>query len=203
MSSRFVKRSVEAILPVLIVLLSAPGLATRAIAAAAPPTAPADTDWEAIAACESSGRWHINTGNGYHGGLQIAPTTWRAYGGERYAPRADLASRWQQIAVGERIVEDRGLAPWPNCGHYGLSGSDESDNGATVTHRHPSAPHHSRPSHRRSGRHYVVQEGDCLSSIAHHRRIPGGARALYEMNRRTLGTGPDHIYPGQRLHLHR
>src|SRR4051812_38715295 len=28
------------------------------------------TTWDRIAACESGGNWHINTGNGYYGGLQ-------------------------------------------------------------------------------------------------------------------------------------
>ena len=37
--------------------------------------------WNRLAECESGGNWHINTGNGYYGGLQFAPGTWRA--GER------------------------------------------------------------------------------------------------------------------------
>ena len=50
-------------------------------------------------ACESGGNWAINTGNGYYGGLQFSADTWEAAGGLAYAPRADLASREQQIAV--------------------------------------------------------------------------------------------------------
>ncbi|MFJ9416812.1 transglycosylase family protein [Streptomyces sp. NPDC101227] len=230
MSSHVAKRSVEAILSVLIVLLSTPGLAGQA-AAAAPPTAPEDTNWERIAHCESSGRWHINTGNGYHGGLQIDLTTWQEYGGRRYAPRADLASRSQQIAVGERIAEDRGLAPWPNCGHFGLFDSDgpvDGYEGAVTHHRHASANHHSRKTHQahrthrspsagqaprhqrthkasrtQAGSAYVVQRGDCLSVIADNQHIRGGTQALYDMNEHRLDEGPDHIYPGQQLRLHR
>src|SRR3712207_3343142 len=41
--------------------------------------------WKRIAACESGSRWHINTGNGYYGGLQISAGTWRAFGGTRIA----------------------------------------------------------------------------------------------------------------------
>ena len=52
-----------------------------------------DSTWDAVAGCESSGNWAINTGNGYYGGLQFAQSTWRAYGGQAYAPRADLATR--------------------------------------------------------------------------------------------------------------
>ncbi|KJY27365.1 transglycosylase family protein, partial [Streptomyces sp. NRRL S-495] len=73
-------------------------------------------DWERVAACESSGDWHINTGNGYFGGLQFDEPTWEETGGLRYAPRADLASRDEQIAVANALAEQRGLTPWPVCG---------------------------------------------------------------------------------------
>src|SRR5262245_50688804 len=49
--------------------------------------------WDDLAECESGGDWAINTGNGYYGGLQFAGQTWRAYGGQEFADRADLASR--------------------------------------------------------------------------------------------------------------
>lgn len=42
--------------------------------------------WDRIARCESGGDWHIDTGNGYYGGLQFSAGTWRAYGGTAYAP---------------------------------------------------------------------------------------------------------------------
>ena len=58
-----------------------------------------DAEWDRVAACESSGNWAINTGNGYHGGLQFAPSTWTGHGGGQYAPAANLATREQQIAV--------------------------------------------------------------------------------------------------------
>jgi uncharacterized protein YabE (DUF348 family) len=37
--------------------------------------------WDKIAACESGGNWHINTGNGYYGGLQFSAATWKSVGG--------------------------------------------------------------------------------------------------------------------------
>src|SRR6476619_732058 len=52
--------------------------------------------WNKVAACESSGNWSINTGNGYYGGLQFTRSTWDAYGGRAYAQRADLATKDQQ-----------------------------------------------------------------------------------------------------------
>ena len=75
-----------------------------------------DAQWEQVARCESGGNWHLNTGNGYYGGLQVSSSTWSSYGGHQYASRADLASRAEQIDVGNRIYAADGWAPWPTCG---------------------------------------------------------------------------------------
>jgi uncharacterized protein YabE (DUF348 family) len=72
--------------------------------------------WDRIAQCESGGNWHINTGNGYYGGLQFAQSTWLANGGADFAARADLASREQQITVANRLYAKSGLAPWGCAG---------------------------------------------------------------------------------------
>jgi hypothetical protein len=82
------------------------------------PPAPATgrgVNWDAIAECESGGNWHINTGNGYYGGLQFHHDTWIAYGGGRYAENAHLTSRENQIA----IASGMSLSHWPHCGRYG------------------------------------------------------------------------------------
>ncbi len=68
--------------------------------------------WDRIAQCESGGNWHINTGNGYYGGLQFASATWLSNGGADFAPRADLASREEQITVANRLYATSGLSPW-------------------------------------------------------------------------------------------
>jgi hypothetical protein len=84
-----------------------------------PPPAPAPApthDWDAVALCESGGDWSINTGNGYYGGLQFSASTWLAYGGGAYAPRADLATRSEQIAVAEKVLAAQGAGAWPTCG---------------------------------------------------------------------------------------
>jgi len=72
--------------------------------------------WDRIAECESGGNWSTNTGNGYYGGLQFDLQTWTGNGGGQYAPRADQASREQQIAIANKVYADRGLQPW-ECGH--------------------------------------------------------------------------------------
>ncbi|MER6910243.1 transglycosylase family protein [Streptomyces sp. NPDC000594] len=90
------------------------GMALPFIGAGSAHAASVDT-WEKVAACESTNQWKINTGNGYFGGLQFTQSTWDAYGGRDYAPRADLASRDQQIAVAERVLKGQGPGAWPNC----------------------------------------------------------------------------------------
>jgi len=72
--------------------------------------------WDAIASCESSGNWAINTGNGYYGGLQFDQNTWERNGGLRYAGRADLATREEQIAIAEVTRARQGWGAWPVCG---------------------------------------------------------------------------------------
>ncbi|MFF9063068.1 transglycosylase family protein [Streptomyces sp. NPDC014882] len=71
--------------------------------------------WDRIARCESGGNWHINTGNGYYGGLQFSASTWRAHGGTAYAPTADRATREQQIAVATEVQRSQGWGAWPTC----------------------------------------------------------------------------------------
>jgi resuscitation-promoting factor RpfB len=72
--------------------------------------------WDRIAECESSGNWSINTGNGYYGGLQFDIPSWLANGGDDFAPRADLASREEQITIANRYYAKSGLSPW-GCAH--------------------------------------------------------------------------------------
>jgi hypothetical protein len=92
-----------------------------ALGFAAQAQAATDAEWDRVAACESSGNWAINTGNGYHGGLQFAPSTWTGHGGGQYAPAANLATREQQIAIAEKVLANQGKGAWPVCGR-GLSG---------------------------------------------------------------------------------
>lgn len=72
--------------------------------------------WDAVAQCESSGDWSINTGNGYYGGLQFSASTWDAYGGQQYAATANEATQGQQIAIAEKVLASQGPGAWPVCG---------------------------------------------------------------------------------------
>ena len=83
------------------------------VALAAP--AQASTVWDAVAQCESSGNWSINTGNGYYGGLQFSASTWKAFGGHQYASNAHLATKAQQIAIAQKTLAVQGPGAWPTC----------------------------------------------------------------------------------------
>ncbi|GAA1802624.1 hypothetical protein GCM10009713_10390 [Brevibacterium celere] len=80
--------------------------------------APAQADesesvWDRVAACESSGDWSINTGNGYYGGLQFSLQTWKAFGGEGMPHEA---SREEQIRIAQKTLAVQGPGAWPTCG---------------------------------------------------------------------------------------
>lgn len=91
-------------------------LAATAIVGAGGATAQADeATWDRVAQCESSGRWSVNTGNGYYGGLQFSRSTWNEFGGQAYAATADKASKDQQIAVARRVLASQGPGAWPVC----------------------------------------------------------------------------------------
>ncbi|MEV7142485.1 transglycosylase family protein [Streptomyces tauricus] len=171
----------------------------------------ADVDtWNKVAACESTNNWHINTGNGYYGGLQFSQSTWEAYGGRAYAARADLATKDQQIAVAEKVLDGQGPGAWPTCSQRaGLTrGGDSPDispsgtSTQTAKRKVDVQPQTTPQSRAGTAEMYTVVHGDTLSEIAGTRKIPGGWRQLYDANRRTVGSDPDLIVPGQRLSLH-
>jgi resuscitation-promoting factor RpfB len=68
--------------------------------------------WDRIAQCESTGRWNINTGNGYYGGLQFNLATWRSVRGTDFAAYPHQATRAEQITVANRLYAIRGTQPW-------------------------------------------------------------------------------------------
>ena len=92
------------------------GIATGGAALATPAAVAAPVSaWDQVAQCESGGDWHINTGNGYYGGLQFAAGTWNGFGGGEFAPTADKASRIEQIYVAEKVLAQQGWGAWPAC----------------------------------------------------------------------------------------
>lgn len=79
------------------------------------PFVPPGSVWDALAQCEATGDWSINTGNGFYGGVQFDQNTWDRWGGQEYAPRADLATREEQIAIASKTQAAQGWGAWPSC----------------------------------------------------------------------------------------
>ncbi|MHC5903445.1 LysM peptidoglycan-binding domain-containing protein [Streptomyces sp. S6] len=111
--------------------------ASGASAADGPAVGP--TVWDKVAGCETDNAWDENTGSGQFGGLHIKLEDWKKYGGLTYAERPDLASRSDQIAIGQKILADQGPGVWPVCAlTSGLtkesgSGPVADDTGSTGT----------------------------------------------------------------------
>ncbi|MBW8797893.1 MAG: peptidoglycan DD-metalloendopeptidase family protein [Streptomyces sp.] len=155
-----------------------------------------------------------------HGRSRTAP---EAYGGTRYAPRADLATKDQQIAVAEKVLAGQGPGAWPVCSaRAGLTrGGDTPGVHTESAATHPAAHHAEKSSAKsaakssvrdvqpqttpqsRAGKAemYTVVHGDTLSGIAEEHDVAGGWHRLYAANRATVGSDPDLILPGQRLSL--
>ncbi|EIF00637.1 LysM peptidoglycan-binding domain-containing protein [Saccharomonospora glauca] len=202
-------------------------VAVAGIAVGAPLTiaaSPAQADsvnWDAIAECESGGDWSINTGNGYYGGLQFSLSTWQAYGGTGMPHEA---SREQQIAIAERVLEGQGIGAWPVCGSRGYSGASyegtntegaapSSDNGSSAGQTtqdssdsapaatpEPSAAPTTPTGIAKSNPDgdYIVKKGDTLSEIAQEKNIEGGYQKLVELNDGYI-SNPDYIVVGQKI----
>jgi LysM repeat protein len=176
------------------------GIAVGApLAIAATPAQASTTNWDAIAQCESGGNWSINTGNGFAGGLQFTPSTWRAYGGQGSAANA---SREEQIAVAERVMAAQGPGAWPVCSkrsgstasYSGSNTEGTSSKKSTPTKKStakaapkadvaPStAPSTAGVSASNPAGDYTVVAGDTLSKIASQFNVQGGFQKLQDLN---------------------
>ena len=203
--------------------LTAAGVAGTAVLLGPASPAQAGVNWDAIAQCESGGNWSINTGNGYYGGLQFSRSTWKAYGGGKYASTANKASRAEQIRIAEKVLDGQGIGAWPTCGRKAgsakqykgsntggaKSSAKKSSSAAKKSTAKKSAVKKSsvvkKPVTRKvtvkaTGKQYVVRSGDTLASIATKNDVGGGWRALYQLNTGVIND-PNLIFPGQRLAL--
>lgn len=141
-----------------------------------------NSTWNRLAQCESGGRWHLNST--YDGALQFSPSTWRAYGGGKFAPYAYQASRWEQIAIAERVLRGQGWGAWPSCSsQLGLSYADAKakwegrKGGQKIKSLHKSDSDHSRKSLYRMERHHRRTVG-----LKHdHKRANGFKQPLSAM----------------------
>ncbi len=80
-------------------------------------TSPLERAFLCIYSHENGGYgWTANTGNGYHGGLQMDREFYTTYGAD-FTRMFGAAENWPasvQIAVAIRAWATRGYAPWPN-----------------------------------------------------------------------------------------
>ncbi|GAA2614886.1 transglycosylase family protein [Streptomyces axinellae] len=181
--------------------------------------------WDKVAQCESSGNWQANTGNGYYGGLQFNNSSWAAAGGTKYAPRADQATKEQQIATAEKLLAMQGPGAWSCAGAGGLTsggpaanvnpdgGSGNNSGAQSQQKQHPkqqaqpeqrsAQPQQRAPQPKQAPQtghgNYTVKSGDTLSKIAeaHHTSW----HTLYQDNKSTVGDDADLIFPGQKLQI--
>jgi nucleoid-associated protein YgaU len=185
------------------------GLAVGApLALAAGPAQAAGVNWDAVAQCESGGNWGIATGNGYYGGLQFTPGTWKANGG---SGSAHQASREEQIRVAENVLKTQGIKAWPHCGPKGLGGGSAAP-AKKATPKAKVAPKKATPKPAAAPKaapaqpaapqtgagDYTVKAGDTLSQIAQQLNVQGGWQALFEKNKSTVSNA-NLIFPGQTL----
>ncbi len=82
------------------------------------PTEPGDSVWDRMAQCESGGNWHINTGNGYYGGLQFSAATWHSVGGPGLPHQH---SREVQIKYAKILQARSGWGQWGCSSKIGVS----------------------------------------------------------------------------------
>jgi hypothetical protein len=85
---------------------------TPAVVEALSPEPTGDEVWDRLAQCESGGNWQANTGNGYYGGLQFLPSTWRSVGGTGLPHQH---TREEQINRGKILQQRSGWGQWPQC----------------------------------------------------------------------------------------
>ena len=168
-------------------------------------TASADTDWDKLAQCESGGKWSTNTGNGFSGGLQFTPSTWKAFGG---SGNAKNASREEQIAVAERVKAEQGMNAWPTCSKKTGQTSSKSNSGdsssksskKTESSSSKSAKTETEtvraaaPSAVAPAGAYTVASGDTLSSIAATHGV-----SWQQIAQRNAIADPDTLSVGQQL----
>ena len=175
------------------------------------PAHAAGTVWDKVAKCESGNRWGINTGNGYYGGLQFSSSTWKAFGGRKYARQANQATKAEQIAIARRTLASQGPGAWPTCSRKaGLTKKNGKADKKAVPSTNPGATKAkaSKPAVKKpvvkgtstKAKTTKVKSGDTLAKIAKRYDVKGGWRGLWNLNKKTL-KNPNRIYVGQVLRI--
>ncbi len=192
-------------------------------ATAGPAEAASKTVWDKVAKCESGGRWHINTGNGYYGGLQFSGSTWRAYGGKKYASSAHRATKSEQIAIARRVLASQGPRAWPHCGktahltkhngkaskkarpstNPGVKKAAKKKTSTAAKKSSTSSQAKAKSSAAKSTAKYIrVRSGDTLAKLAKRHHVKGGWKTLWKLNKSKL-KNPNNLKIGVTLRIKR
>ncbi|WP_394275089.1 transglycosylase family protein [Luteococcus sp.] len=173
---------------------------------AAAPAQAAGTVWDRVAQCESTGNWSINTGNGYYGGLQFSRSTWLAFGGGKYAPTANKATKAQQIEIAKKTLKVQGPGAWPVCSRKaGLTRA----NGLAVSTGVTSSVKTVAPKKKvaavapvksvKGAKYVTVKSGDTLGKIAKRNGV-GSWKTVWQLNKSTI-KNPNMIKVGQKIRV--
>ncbi|HYP45522.1 MAG TPA: transglycosylase family protein [Propionibacteriaceae bacterium] len=195
-------------------VVAAAALSVGVGAATAAPAEAASNVWDRVAKCESGGNWKISTGNGYYGGLQFSKSTWRGYGGGKYASTANRATKAEQIAIARRTLAGQGPGAWPVCSRK--AGLTRSNGKASKTATPSGNPSGSKSVVKKrvvkkatstkstytssAGKTIKVRSGDTLAKIANRNDVQGGWRGLWRLNKSRLDN-PNFIRVGQVLRI--
>jgi len=163
-------------------IVAATTAGTAAVLGAAQPASASSVNWDAVAQCESGGNWSTNTGNGFSGGLQFTRSTWKAYGGTKYAPSAHQASRAQQIAVAERVLHGQGIKAWPVCGGRAGSAKKYTAKNTSGASAHKASSHkassHKASVHKTTTKKSTVKKSTASKSTQHRVVRSQGSKVL-------------------------
>jgi hypothetical protein len=183
--------------------LALAGCAAAAMAALAlsPGTASAATagpNWSAIVSCESGGNSTAQNPSSSASGLfQFLDSSWAAYGGLKYAPRAKDATPAEQYAVAQNAYARSGLSPWAASRHCWGGKTGGAPLRVSPAPAHP-APQHVATATFADAAAYRVASGDTLSEIASAHGTTW--QVLYSANRDRIAD-PNRIFPGEMLVL--
>ncbi|MFC9582005.1 transglycosylase family protein [Streptomyces yangpuensis] len=182
-------------------VLTASAAVPLSIAASATAATAASVEtWDKVAACESSGNWSANTGNGFSGGLQFTQSTWAGFGGHKYAPNAHQASKEKQITVAEKVLKEQGPGAWPHCSIEGglTTGGPDPKLGAGTDTSTAGAQDDAQPEAGETAGVVIAEEGDTLASMAE--KFGTSCRELYGENKNRVPADPDQpINPGTKV----
>ncbi|MGW0995523.1 transglycosylase family protein [Streptomyces sp. NPDC002523] len=122
-------------------------------------------------------------------------------------PDSGATQGGEDSAGSDPVTDDSGNS-WQTGASWSLVDTGALDSGGR--HRGGSADESATngQNDRSAGRHasrdadgYTVRESDTLASIADSLDVDGGWRALYAQNKKIVGADPNHIAPGQTLHI--